>query len=67
MKWEYMTLLWDAGKGLLGGKLDREGLEDQLNGLGEKGWELVSASGTSKEGGSTRNIVLIFKRPVPSP
>jgi hypothetical protein len=65
MRWEYRTLLWDAGKGLLGGNLDREGLDSQLNALGEEGWELVSASETTKEGGSTRNMVLILKRPSP--
>ena len=66
MKWEYRTLLWDARKGLLGGKIDREQLDRQLNVLGEEGWELVSAPPTTLEGGSTRDIVLIFKRPVGS-
>lgn len=66
MKWQYRTLLWDARKGLLGGKLDREALEGQLNVWGEEGWELVSASGTSMDGGSTRDILLILKRPDPS-
>jgi hypothetical protein len=64
MKWEYRTLLWDARKGLLGGKLDRGGLESQLNVWGEEGWELVSASATTREGGSTRDILLILKRPI---
>jgi hypothetical protein len=62
MRWEYRTLLWDARKGLLGGKIDREELDDQLNLLGEEGWELVSAATTTIEGGSTRDVLLILKR-----
>ena len=64
MKWEYMTLLWDARRGFLGGKIDRQGLNDQLNQLGSEGWELVAVTDTSQEGGSTRNLLLILKRPV---
>ena len=63
MRWEYRTLLWNARKGLLGGKIDREQLDDQLNVLGQEGWELVSSSATTREGGSTQDIVLILKRP----
>ena len=66
MKWEYKTLLWDARKGVLGGNIDRQGLEDQLNLLGGDSWELVSASSPNMEGGSTRNLVLILKRPTSS-
>jgi hypothetical protein len=66
MKWEYKTLLWDARKGVLGGNIDRQGLEDQLNLLGGEGWDLVSASSPNMEGGSTRNLVVILKRPVPT-
>lgn len=66
MRWEYRSLLWDARKGLLGGKIDREQLDNQLNVLGQEGWDLVSTSPSTREGGSTRDIVLILKRPVPS-
>ena len=66
MKWEYRTLLWDARKGLLGGQLDREALENQLNLWGGEGWEMVSATGTTREGGSTRDVLLVLKRLLPS-
>lgn len=62
MKWEYRTFLWETRKGFLGGKLDRQGLEDQLNLVGQDGWELVSVSNPTMDGGSTRNLVLILKR-----
>ncbi|MFC1662412.1 DUF4177 domain-containing protein [Gemmatimonadota bacterium] len=66
MKWEYATLLWNARKGLLGRKPDVQALTDNLNKYGEDGWELVSATDTSMEGGVRRNVLLVFKRPVPS-
>ena len=66
MNWEYRTFLWETRKGLLGGKIDRQGLEDQLNQVGGDGWELVSASTPTMDGGSTRNLVLILKRPLAS-
>ena len=62
MKWEYTTLLWKARRG----KLDVQALTENLNRYGEDGWELVSASETSMDGGATRDVLLVFKRPVPT-
>ncbi len=58
MKWEYKTLKHDASSFL--GRLDAQGLQDQFNGLGQEGWELVSTF----ENRETRDILVIFKRPL---
>ncbi len=42
-------------------KLDETQLDEDMNALGEQGWELVSAL-SPVGGGSTRDIVAIFKR-----
>jgi hypothetical protein len=66
MKWEYMTVLADASGGFLGGKFKAQPLTDRLNDLGTEGWELVSAFDTNMLHGQSRDVVLIFKRPLPS-
>ena len=67
MKWEYLTVLCHAGRGLFGGKFKEQALTDNLNELGQENWELVSMTTTNTElFGATRDIVLILKRPVPS-
>jgi hypothetical protein len=58
MKWEYKVLHIDA-KGFLGSKVvDEPVLEQKLNQLGEKGWELVTAQQLT---GSTATLY-VFKR-----
>jgi hypothetical protein len=58
MKWGYKILHTDA-KGFLGSKVvDEPGLEQKLNQLGEKGWELVTVQQLT--GSST--TVHVFKR-----
>ena len=67
MKWEYKTLKIEPEKKFWswGGDLDSEGVDSQLNLMGQQGWELVSAFDTnSSTHGATRFVVLIFKRPV---
>ena len=61
MKWEYKTIKF-ATKGLSGGKLDEQKLDDFMNQLGEQGWELVSAFDTNQAYGATRDVVAVFKR-----
>jgi hypothetical protein len=63
MMWEYKTVKL-AAKGFLGGKIKEYELEALLNDLGADGWELVSAFGTNKSYGQTRDVVAIFKRTV---
>ncbi|MBI9073050.1 MAG: DUF4177 domain-containing protein [Melioribacteraceae bacterium] len=61
MKWEYKTLKL-AASGFLGGKFDEKELDEFMNQLGQQGWELVSSFDTNQSHGSTRDIVVIFKR-----
>lgn len=61
-KWEYLTVKFDA-KGFLGGVVDTQTLDAQLNQLGEQGWELVSVFDTNMLiHGTTREIVATLKR-----
>lgn len=61
MKWEYKTIKLKA-KGFMGGKLDETQLDAIMNDLGSEGWELTAAFDTN-EACSTRDVVVIFKRP----
>ena len=62
MRWEYKTVKLKA-KGLLGGKVDESQLDAMMNELGREGWELAAAFDTNKDYGSTRDVVVLFKRP----
>jgi len=62
MKWEYKTIKVDT-KGFIGGKLDEANLDQKMNALGDDGWELVAAFDTNAEGGVSRHVVCILKRP----
>jgi hypothetical protein len=60
-KWEYRSLTmrtwgWD------GGKLDPESFDEELNELGNDGWELVSCFSTTRGYGKTREVIAVFKR-----
>jgi hypothetical protein len=63
MNWEYKTVKL-AAKGLLGGKFDEGQLDAYMNQLGSEGWELVTGFDTNKSYGETRDVVVIFKRPI---
>ncbi|MCR4646610.1 MAG: DUF4177 domain-containing protein [Oscillospiraceae bacterium] len=60
-QYEYKVVVYDT-KGMLGGCVESDQLEKQLNLLGHDGWELVSCTSTSQSYGSSRSIVCIFKR-----
>jgi len=62
MRWEYRTLKLPANRGFLGGRFDQTQLDTQLLELGREGWELVTAFSTQEGYGSSRDIVVIFKR-----
>jgi len=62
MQWEYKTISMRAG-GFLGGKVNQEDLEQELNVAGREGWELVSVFDTSQGSGQTRDVIAVFKRP----
>jgi hypothetical protein len=63
MKWEYRTVKL-ATSGFLGGKFDEKQLDAYMNQLGSQGWELVTGFDTNKSYGETRDVVVIFKRPL---
>ena len=64
MKWEYKVIKIDTKGFFLGGEFDQNSFEQILNELGEQGWELVSAFDTNVEGGKSRHVVAMLKRPI---
>lgn len=60
-RWEYRTLKFKI-KGFSGGILETEDFNNELNRLGDKGWELVSSFTTNAANGYSRDAVAIFKR-----
>ena len=48
--------------GLFGGNVNVNQIENQLNMLGEDGWELISCTSSNQDYGSTKSLVCIFKR-----
>lgn len=63
MLWEYLTHTVPTEGIFLTGHVDPRRVSQDLNRLGDDGWELVSAFDTSWAKGGSRLIVLIFKRP----
>lgn len=62
LKFEYKTIDYIADKwGIL--KIKDDLLENDLNGMGLEGWDLVEKIQIN-QGGSTKKILLIFKRPI---
>ena len=62
MRWGYKTVKLRA-TGIFGGKIDESQLDAMMNDLGRDGWELAAAFDTNEAYGSTRDVVMIFKRP----
>lgn len=60
-KFEYKVVTYDPS-GLFGGKVKVNQIENQLNMLGEDGWELISCTSSNQSYGSTKSLVCIFKR-----
>ncbi|MCX7774347.1 MAG: DUF4177 domain-containing protein [Clostridia bacterium] len=59
--WEYRTLQIEA-TGFMGGIVDLQTFQGELNALGKEGWELVSCFDTNMNQGQTRYVIAIFKR-----
>lgn len=59
-KWEYKTIKQEGRSG----DFDENSITRNMNGMGKEGWEMVSAIGIAKWEGETKNILMIFKRPV---
>ncbi len=64
IRWEYKSLIVGTHGIFAGGRADGGEIEQELNSLGAKGWELVSAYSTQQAEGRTRDMVMILKRPV---
>lgn len=60
-KWEYQTIKI-ALKGFTGGILNTSDFNNELNDLGEEGWELVSCFSTNAAQGYSREAIAVFKR-----
>ena len=60
-KFEYKVVTYDP-KGFFGGNVEENQIEDQLNMLGNDGWEMVSCTSSNQSYGSTKSLVCIFKR-----
>lgn len=59
-RFEYMT--FNIAANIWSSKIDEQELTDQLNQLGQQGWELVSASDLNWAQGATRGLIMILKR-----
>ena len=60
-KWEYKTIKLDTTTWIGTGNIEENQLDQQMNDLGEQGWELVSALDTNSTGGVSKYVVTIFK------
>ena len=60
-RWEYRTIKFKL-KGFSGGILETEDFNNELNRLGDQGWELVSSFTSNAANGYSRDAVAILKR-----
>ncbi len=61
-KWNYKVVEFDTKSSFMGGKVDRQMIENQLNELGKKGWEVISSFTTTQGNGYTRKIIYTCKK-----
>ncbi|SDE92658.1 protein of unknown function [Fontibacillus panacisegetis] len=62
-RWEYKTIKIKTG-GFMGGKVDEIDFQDELNHYGRDGWEVVSCFDTSYGQGTSREVIVVFKRAI---
>ncbi len=60
-KFEYKVVTYDPS-GFFGGNVQVNQIENQLNMLGNDGWEMISCTSSNQSYGSTKSLVCIFKR-----
>lgn len=64
-KFEYFVLEVAAGSFWSGGgKIDVDELANELNELGQQGWELTSSVDLNMAQGQSRSVVLMLKREI---
>ncbi|EGL19764.1 MULTISPECIES: DUF4177 domain-containing protein [unclassified Paenibacillus] len=61
-RWEYQTLKFFTKGFFVGGKLDLDEFDQNLNEMGAQGWELISCFDTSQYQGSSKEVICVFKR-----
>ena len=61
--WEYKTIQFDLTRWFLPRIVEEPELVQTLAAADAEGWELVSAVPIGMEGGSTRELILIMRRP----
>lgn len=61
--WEYKVITMKT-EGFMGGIVDISELETAFNNLGKDGWELIASFDTNEGYGRTRDVVVLFKRPL---
>jgi hypothetical protein len=62
-KWKHKMVKLPT-KGLFGGKVDEERIQLVLDRMGAEGYELVSAADTAQSYGSSKYLLLFFKKPL---
>ena len=61
-RWEYKSIKMET-TGVMGGIVETEILDSQLNALGAEGWNLVSVFDTNMAvNGASREVVAVLKR-----
>ena len=61
-RWEYKSIKMET-TGMMGGVVDTETLDSQLNALGAEGWNLISVFDTNMAvNGASREVVAVLKR-----
>ncbi len=60
-RWEYQTIRFEV-KGVMGGILDIDAFQEELNQMGQEGWELVTCFDTNMSQGQSRYVIAVFKR-----
>lgn len=60
-KWEYKSIKFQT-EGSLGGILDTDYFDSEINIMGRQGWELVSCISTHAAYGKSREVIAVFKR-----
>ena len=60
-RWEYKTIKFEL-KGIMGGILNTDDFDYELNIYGEQGWELISCFTSNASQGYSRDAIAVFKR-----
>jgi hypothetical protein len=65
MKWSYHVFKFSpTGSIFRGGKIDDNWLAQELNALGDEGWELAGVFTSAIGQGATNEVAVVMKRPV---